>query len=104
MPYIEINNNTGCSAGASALGSGPRCRRFKSAQPDYTQGRVYDAALSLTAYCGRRFASSAQPEVYSKTAPDGAVFSLWESSGRSTQLIADFINLFVVVFVEFCQQ
>ena len=25
---------TGCSAGASALGSGPRGRRFKSAQPD----------------------------------------------------------------------
>ena len=24
----------GCSAGASALGSGPRGRRFKSAQPD----------------------------------------------------------------------
>ena len=29
--------NSGCSAGASALGSGPRSRQFKSAQPDINE-------------------------------------------------------------------
>ena len=35
-PRIQQNLLAGCSAGASALGSGPRGRRFKSAQPDHT--------------------------------------------------------------------
>ena len=43
----SITQNSGSSAGASALGSGPRGRRFKSSLPDRSVGNWFSDGFSL---------------------------------------------------------